>query len=165
MRADPCQATFWKRKTLTKIRVRARINLLSARKERLQSEQIDQNFRKKAKRRFRSPGKVTPQGTRLSVDGSITTNHQGILDAWATNFESLSTYKIMESASLQQLQSTICCYRAASQQNEDFITDVPVTIEEIDTAISKLQRGKACGQDEFCQSTLSMVAPITGCGC
>ena len=25
--------------------------------------------------------------------------------------------------------------------------DVPVTIEEIDTAISKLQRGKACGQD------------------
>ena len=53
----------------------------------------------------------------------------------------------MESASLQQLQSTICSYRAASQQNEDFIMDVPVTIEEIDTAISKLQRGKACGQD------------------
>ena len=53
----------------------------------------------------------------------------------------------MESASLQQLQSTICSYRAASQQNEDFIMDVPVTIEEIDTSISKLQRGKACVQD------------------
>ena len=143
----PLSGNILEKKNLDKKKVRARINLLSARKERLQSEQIDQNFRKKAKRRFRSPGKGTPQGTRLSVDGSITTNHQDILDAWATHFESLGTSKIMESASLQQLQSTICSYRAASQQTEDFIMDVPVTIEEIDTAISKLQRGKACGQD------------------
>ena len=102
------------KKNLDKKKVRARINC--ARKESLQSEPIDQNFRKKAKRRFRSPGKGTPQGTRLSVNGSITTNHQDILDAWATHFESLGTSKIMESASLQQLQSTICSYRAASQQ-------------------------------------------------
>ena len=121
----PLSGNILENKNLDKKKVRARINLLSARKERLQqSEQIDQNFRRKATR-FRSPGKGTPQGTRLSVDGSITTNHQDILDAWATHFKSLGTSKIMESASLQQLQSTICSYRAASQRNEDFIMDVP----------------------------------------
>ena len=41
----------------------------------------------------------------------------------------------------------ISLYKVSSTQNEDFIVDTPITVEEIEAAIAKLKRGKSCGPD------------------
>ena len=107
----------------------------------MNSEHIDKNFRDKAKSRFRTPQTGTPHGTRLSINGTIT-NQSDVISAWATHFEALDASKINESSSLQPLQSMISLYKVSSTQNEDFIVDTPITVEEIEAAIA---RGKSCG--------------------
>ena len=146
MQAGHYQVAYSKRRTLTK-KVRSRLNHLEARKECLQSEHIDDNFRDKTKRRFRVHRKGTPGGSRLLINDNISTNQKDIIAAWATHFETLGVSKLAKSASLQQLLPSINLLQTASIQNEDLILDTPVTFEEIEVAVAKLKRGKSCGLD------------------
>ena len=143
----PLSGHLHEKRNSDKKRVRARLNLLRARQDRMNSEHIDKNFRDKAKRRFRTPQSGTPHGTRLSINGTITLNQSDVISAWATHFEELGASKVNGSSSLQLLQSMISSYKVSSSQNEDFIVDTPITVEEIEAAIAKLKRGKSCGPD------------------
>ena len=78
---------------------------------------------------------------------SMVLNQSDVISAWATHFEELGASKVNGSSSLQLLQSIISSYKVSSSQNEDFIVDTPITVEEIEAAIAKLKRGKSCGPD------------------
>ena len=103
----PLSGHLHEKRNSDKKRVRARLNLLRARQDRINSEHIDKNFRDKAKRRFRTPQTGTPHGTRLSINGTITLNQSDVISAWATHFEELGASKVNESSSSQPLQSMI----------------------------------------------------------
>ena len=134
-------------KIAAKKKVQTRLNQLRARKDRLHSEHIDDNFRARDNKRFRSPRDGTPSGSRLQVNNNIITCPDDVMSAWVTHFETLGSSKVQESPLLQQLQSTIPLLHSLSLNNEDYVLDVPITIEEIEGAIAKLKRGKSSGPD------------------
>ena len=78
---------------------------------------------------------------------NIITCADDVMSAWVTHFETLGSSKVQESPLLQQLQSTIPLLHSLSLNNEDYVLDVPITIEEIEGAIAKLKRGKSSGPD------------------
>ncbi len=57
-------------KNAAKKNVHARLNQLRARKDRLHSENIDDTFRARDNKRFRSPRDGTPSGSRLQVNNA-----------------------------------------------------------------------------------------------
>ena len=67
--------------------------------------------------------------------------------AWESHFEQLGTSKVPKSATLHDVQSNMSSYQSSSLQNEDYILDTEINIEEIEAAIIKLKRGKSCGPD------------------
>ena len=91
-------------KIAAKKKVQTRLNQLRARKYRLHSEHIDDNFRARDNKRFRSPRDRTPSGSRLQVNNNIITCPDDVMSAWVTHFETLSSSKVQESPLLQQLQ-------------------------------------------------------------
>ena len=118
-------------KIAAKKKVQTRLNQLRAGKDRLHSEHIDDNFRARYNKRFRSPRDGTPSGSRLQVNNNIITCPDDVMSAWVTHFETLGSSKVQESPLLQQLQSSIPLLHSLSLNNEDYVLDVPITIEEI----------------------------------
>ncbi len=127
--------------------VHTRLNQLRARIYRLHSEHIDDTFRARDNKRFRSPREGTPSGSRLQVNNDIITYPEDVMSAWVSHFETRGSSKVQESPLLQQLQSSIPLLHSRSLNNEDYVLDVPITIEEIEGVITKLKRGKSSGTD------------------
>ena len=103
---------------------------------------MEDNFRARDNKRFHSPRDGTPSGSHLQVNNNIITCPDDVMSAWVTHFETLGYSKVQESSLLQQLQSTIPLLHSLSLNNEDYVLDVPITIEEIEGAIAKLKCGK-----------------------
>ena len=100
------------------------------------SGHIDKNLGDKAKRRFRKLEHHMEHDCQSIV--LFTLNQNDVISAWATHFEELGASKVNGSSSLKLLPSMISSYKVSSTQNEDFIVDAPITIEEIEAAIAKL---------------------------
>ena len=96
----------------------------------MNSGHIDKNLGDKAKRRFRKLEHHMEHDCQ-----SMVLYQSDVISAWATHFEELGASKVNGSSSLKLLISS---YKVSSTQNEDFIVDAPITIEEIEAAIAKL---------------------------
>ena len=131
-------------KITAKKRVQHRINQLNARKERSESESIDRHFKEKAKSRFRAP---RCGGSRLEVNGSIVTNHGEVMTTWVHHFVDLGRSRATHPDVLDNLQSDLAFMQAGSLENEDFVLNTPIVVEELEGAIKKLKRRKSSGSD------------------
>ena len=89
----------------------------------------------------------TASGSRLLINGKISTSPDDIIAAWSTHFKCLSKSSVSESQTLQHLQSQTDHHHRCSMTNEDFVFDVPILAEEIEGVIKRLKRGKFCGPD------------------
>ena len=143
----PKSGELFKKKNAAKKEVRNKINELKARKDRLQAESMDKKFSERAKSRFCTPYEGKPCGSRLLLDGKLSTSKDDIIAAWASHFRYLSESRISESPSLQHIQSQTDYLHRCSMENEDFILDVPITVDGIEGVIKLLKRGKSSGPD------------------
>ncbi len=143
----PKSGSLYEKKIASKKEVRNWINALKARKDRLQSESIDDKFRERAKSRFCTPREGTHSGSRLEINGRVSTSHSDVMAAWISHFEALSRSRVSESSTLQDIQSQSTHLHASSLVNEDFVLDVPITVEEIEGVVKKLKWGKCGGPD------------------
>ena len=129
--------------------VRKKINSIRARKERFDSEFRDDQFKERYRRRFKLPKSGTAQGLRLNVNGEVITDQDAVLRAWAKHFGDLGKSRTSESTTLTNLESLIAEYRCVSFENEDFLLDYDITLDEIVRAVKLLKQGKACGPDNI----------------
>ena len=90
-------------KIASKKKVQSRLNLLKARKDRLDSAKIDEQFREKAENRFKPPRSACATTSRLESNGTIIENESEILSVWAKHFEELGTSKVDPSSQLRIL--------------------------------------------------------------
>ncbi len=67
--------------------------------------------------------------------------------AWISHFEALSRSRVSESSTLQDIQSQSTHLHASSLVNEDFVLNVPITVEETEGVVKKLKWGKSGGPD------------------
>ena len=51
-------------------------------------------------------------------------------------------------------------YQSSSLQNEDYILDTEINIEEIEAAIIKLKHGKSCGPDDILPEHIMYSGPV-----
>ena len=93
-KGKPSDGDIFGKKVAAKKAVRKRINELKARKDRLHSECIDDQFRNKSRNRFHRQKNGTPCGSRLLINGSISTSHTDIMTTWLEHFESLGQSKV-----------------------------------------------------------------------
>ena len=142
-----CNGDLFDNKTAAKKAVRKRINELKARKDRLQSECIDDQFQSKSRSRFRRQRNGTPCGSKLLINGSISTSNTDIMAAWSEHFQSLGKSVVPETPVLQQLESNISHLYSSSLANEDFVLDTKITAEEVERVVKMLKRRKSSGPD------------------
>ena len=132
-----------------KKQVHKKINSLQARKERLYYNHQDKKCKERHNNRFKISQTGSTHGMRLAVDDNLVSDKDEVMNAWATHFKNLSTSKLTESPSLCDLEPIISRYRATSFENEDFIFNYNITLEEVEGAIKVLKEGKACGPDNI----------------
>ena len=155
----PVNGPLLEKKNADKRNVRAKLNLLRAQKDRAQTESIDKMFKRKHRNRFHAP-KQSPSGTRLLVDGNVVTSPAEVSTTWATHFEHLGSSRISDNQVLQDLQSKLTSYLSCSLQNEDYVLDTDIEIEEVEAAIAKLKQGKSAGPDGILPEHIIYSGPI-----
>ena len=84
---------------------------------------------------------------KLRVNGEVLFNKDAPVDAWANHFISLSKSMLPSEEGLQQLKKKIDDLATGFLSNEEYILDVPFTLEEVACAVNKLKSGKASGPD------------------
>lgn len=78
-RGKPSDGDLYRKKTAAKKAVMKRINELKARKDCQQSEHIDDQFRDRTRNRFQRQRDWTPSGTRLLINGTISTTQTDVM--------------------------------------------------------------------------------------
>ena len=126
--------------------IRQCINILEAIRVRRGIQKKDEMFRNYHPRRFTKPKSSGPC-MKLRVEGNIITKKKELLLAWAKQFHTLGKSKITDHSDVEDLQSNTVKMERHSFNNEDFMLDIPVQVEEIEGAIKSLPSGKAASFD------------------
>ena len=66
---------------------------------------------------------------------------------WVHHFVDLGRSRVTHPDVLDKLQSDLAFMQASSPENEDFVLNTPIVVEELEGAIKKLKRGKSSGPD------------------
>ena len=101
-------------------------------------------FRQKENWRFKAPHRRKARCSKLRINGQVLSNKDALVDAWANHFSSLSNSMLPSEEGLNKKMDDLA---TASLSNEEYILDVPFTLEEVAYAVNKLNSGKACGPD------------------
>ena len=102
-------------------------------------------FRQKGSRCFKGPHRLKARCSNLRVNGEILFARDDLVGAWANHFSNLSKSLLSFEEGLQQLDKKMDNLATASLSNEEYILDVPFTLDEVVRAIKKLKSGRACG--------------------
>ena len=129
--------------------VRKRVRFCSAQAENRRIQKRDSMFASNDKRHFRLPQSQKKTRTKLLVDGKIMEGKDSLQHAWSLHFQNLAKSRKEEYRPLQELNLHMFHLDSQSWENEDFILDTPVTIEEVYAALKKLKRGKSPGPDNL----------------
>ena len=100
-------------------------------------------------RRFNLPGRSKKPCCKLKDDETVITDLPGLLDAWKNHFSNLAQSGANHNPDLAELQTSIESLVPLSMENEEYILDVPFTVEEVEKAIKRLKRRKAPGPDNL----------------
>ena len=104
-------------------------------------------FKQKDNRCFRAPHKLKARCSKLRVNGEVISNRDDLVGSWANHFSSLFKSRLSSEDGLQQLDKKMDDLATASFSNEEYILDVPFTLDEVVCAVKKLKPGKACGPE------------------
>ena len=104
-------------------------------------------FKQKDNRCFRAPHKLKARCSKLRVNGEVISNRDDLVGSWANHFSSLFKSRLSSEDGLQQLDKKMDDLATASFSNEEYILDVPFTLDEVVCAVKKLEPGKACGPE------------------
>ena len=104
-------------------------------------------FRHKESRRFKAPHRLKARCSKLRINGEILSARDDLVGAWANHFSNLSKSLLPFEEGLQQLDKKMDNLATASLSNEEYILDVPFTLDEGVRAVKKLKSGRACGPD------------------
>ena len=67
------------------------------------------------------------------------------LNAWADHFSNLARSEASGNPDLVELKASMEALTPVSMENEEYILDVPFTVEEVEKPIKRLKRSKAPG--------------------
>ena len=126
--------------------IRQRIKILEAIRVRRGIQKKDEMLRNRHPRRFAKPKSSGPC-MMLRVEGNIITKKEELLQAWAKHFHTLGKSKITDHLDVEDIQSNMVEMERHSFNNEDFMLDIPVQVEEIEGAIKSLPNDKAASFD------------------
>ena len=128
---------------------RERLRYCAAQAENRRLLRRDKMFASSHPHRFKLLGHRKKTCSRLKVNDTIITDTPGLLETRADHFSSLAQSKITDNHGLAVLASDIESLVTSSMDNEDYILDVPFTVEEVENAIKRLKRKKAPGADNL----------------
>ena len=80
---------------------------------------------------------------KLMVDGKMVNQPEALSWMWAQHFGKLAKSKVNDSEGLQGLSCEMDKLASRSVSNEEFVLDVPFSVEEAVTAVRKLKGSKA----------------------
>ena len=83
------------------------------------------------------------------VNGKVINGTQQLLDAWIDRFSNLAKFQAKDSPQLMELQNQIDGLLPQSMENEEFILDVPFSMDEVEGAVKKLKKRKVPGHDNL----------------
>ena len=122
--------------------IRKRINLCAAIDEMKRTRRREQMFKQKDNRCFREA-----RCSKLRVNGEIISNKGDLVGAWANHFSSPFKSRLSSEDGLQKLDKKMDDLATASISNEEYILDVPFTLDEVVCAVKKLKPEKACSPE------------------
>ena len=117
----PLSGELLQRETSTKKEVQKRITTLRARRDRLNTEHVDDKFRELARKCFRTHCCGSAPVSRLMVDNSLTTKQEDVMAAWVSHFTNLGASRACETPRLKQLCESMSALYADSLNNIDLI--------------------------------------------
>ena len=122
--------------------IKKRINLCAAIDERKPTTRRERMFRQKESRRFKAPHRQIARCSKLRVNGEVLSARDDLVGAWANHFSNLSKSLLPSEEGLQQLDKKMDDLTTGSLSNEEYILDVPFTLDEVVCAVKKLKPGK-----------------------
>ena len=96
--------------------------------------------------RFKLLGCSKKNCSRLKVDDTVITDLPCLLNACADHFSNLARSEAFDNPDLVELKASMEALTPVSMENEEYILDIPFTVEEVEKAIKRLKRRKALGQ-------------------
>ena len=96
-------------------------------------------FKQKDNRCFRACHKLKARCSKLRVNGEVISNRDDLVGSWANHFSSLFKSHLSSEDGLQQLDKKMDDLSTASFSNEEYILDVPFTLDEVVCAVKKLK--------------------------
>ena len=143
----PQSGPLFERKKELRNEIRKRIRLCAAIDERKRIRNRESLFKRKDARRFRPPYKKKSRCSKLCVNGTVISAKNDLLNAWADHFSTLSKTHLQVEEGLQNLDEKMNDLASTSLSNEEYILDVPFTLDEVINAVMKLKLGKSGGPD------------------
>ncbi len=143
----PQSGPLFERKKDLRNEVRKRIRLCAAVDERKRIRKRESLFLRKDAKSFRPPHKKKCRCSKLRVDGKLISDRCDLLKAWSDHFSTLSKSRLLSEVDLQNLDSKMDDLDIAFLSNEEYILDVPFSLEEVVNAVMKLKLRKSGGPD------------------
>ena len=130
----PIEGPLYDEKSRLRREIR-RLRYCAAQAENRRLLRSDKMFASSHPCRFRLPGRSKNTCSRLNVNDTIVTDPQCLLEAWATHFSNLAQSKANDNPDLVVQKASIESLIPTSMENEEYILDVPFTVEEVEKAI------------------------------
>ena len=100
------------------------------------------------------------QGSSLIVNGKLVTDPTSVLNKWVDHFTTLGQSLCSSNPSLSDIQSQIHQLEAQTYQENDFVLDSKIVVEEVEATLAHLKKSSSGGPDEISPQHLSLCGPL-----
>ena len=156
---SPRSGPLYDERKKCKKNVRVYLSQCQAQLQRKVIQKRDQAFHSHHPKRFKTSSKKSG-GTSLLINGSPNSDPSCVLPLWADHFSNLSTSRLSNNPSLQEIWNTIPEVEIATLVDEESILDVSFVPEEVDAALNRLKRSSSAGPDSLSPQHLIYAGPL-----
>ena len=145
----PANGTLYEQKNKLWQEVRKRIKMCMSSEERKRLQSFDMQFKNNQRDQFKLLKRRIRHGTKVRVNGQISTDPDQVLEAWVNHFKDTSRSRAEEKPSVAEAICELPSLVSESYANLETVLDYPFTFEEVEGAIHRFKARKAGGADNI----------------